>query len=267
MNKRICYITVLLLLLLTSCKDGSKETVVQETDEDKQAKSEMQGIWLNEDDEAVSMKIKGDSIFYADSTLAPVQFKVIADTLVLIGYNESRYPIIKREPHVLQFKNQTGDIVRLTKTDTPEAYASIFDAAPLPELNQNQLLKRDSVIMSGEEKFHIYIQVNPSRYKVVRSSLNADGVQTENVYYDNIINVCIYKGAQRLFSSNIYKKDLKKYVPADYLDQSILSDIIIDKVTTDDIQLIAQVCVPDSPTFYSIRLKVSKNGKLTMSGE
>lgn len=266
MNKKLCYITVSLLLLLTSCKDGSKDTVVQET-EDKQAKAELQGIWLNEDDEAVSMKVKGDSIYYADSTFASVHFEIIADTLVLNGFRETRYPIIRREKHILQFKNQTGDIIRLTKTDNPDAYSSIFERQVKPEINQNQLLKRDSVIISGDDKFHIYIQVNPSRYKVFHTSLNADGVQIENVYYDNIINVCIYKGGERLFSRNIYKKDLRKYVPAEYLDQSILSDIVIDKVTQTDIELLAQVCVPDSPTFYTILLKVSKNGNMTLSRE
>ena len=86
----------------------------------------------------------------------------------------------------------------------------------------------------------------------------------ENVYYDNIINVCVYKGAQRLFSADVHKQDFRKYVPDSYLQQSVLSDIEIDGVAREGVEMTASVCVPDSPTSYKIKMFISKDGKLTM---
>ena len=264
MYLRIIYF-VALVLLLSSCKDNGKPADAV-PEENEAAKKMLQGIWLNEDDDEVSMKIKGDTIFYADSTMQAVCFAVINDSLVVKGYNEMRYPIIKQTEHVFQFRNANGDIVKLVKSDdNGDDYA--FKRQQTVTLNQRQLIKRDTVVCTERYKFHIYVQVNPSTYKVIRTAYNQDGVQVDNVYYDNIINVCVYNGGNRLFSSDFHKQDFKRYIPSDYLAQSVLSDIILDKVSNDGVELCASVCVPDSPTSYIVRLTVSPEGKLRMKRE
>lgn len=251
------------MLFLSSCKDDKKDTVAEE-EENTKAKSMLQGIWLDDEDGEVTAKIKGDTIFYADSTMTPVAFAVIGDSLVLKGYNEVRYAIVKQTSNLFQFKNTTGDIVKLVKSnDSNDSY--FFDNVKPIELNQNQLIKRDSVVFVGDNKYHVYTQVNPSTFKVISTSINDDGVQVDNVYYDNIINVCVYNGGNRIFSSDIHKQDLKKYVPQDYLAQAVLSDIVLDKVSPNGIEMLASVCKPNSPTSYIVRMSISPTGKLTLS--
>lgn len=58
--------------------------------------------------------------------------------------------------------------------------------------------------------------MNPTTYKVYKSSYNDDGVQVDNVYYDNIVNIHVYHGANRVFSRDFHKKDFLKVVPAEF---------------------------------------------------
>jgi hypothetical protein len=249
-------------LLSVSCYDAVRDnTAVLE--EDKDAKALLQGVWTNGDDGEVTMMVKGDSIIYADSMLSPVYFAIIGDTLMLRGNTEARYAITRHTAHLFDFENRNGDAVHLCKSDNPyDKY--IFDGRKPVVLNQHRLIKRDSIVGDGEDRYHVYTQVNPSTYKVVRTSYNENGILVEKVYYDNVINVCVYKGAQRLFSADVYKRDFAKYVPESYLRQAVLSDIGIDGVSNGSVELTASVCVPDSPTSYRIKMIVSKQGKLTM---
>lgn len=264
--RKIFYISfAFVAVLLMSCKDASKNAIVAE-EEDKEAKAMLQGIWINADDDAVTMKVKGDSIIYADSTLAAVCFAVINDSLVLRGYNETRYAIVKQTDHIFQFSNHNGDLVKLVKSDNPDDnYA--FEHRPVASLNQNQLIKRDSIVSGADKKYRVYTTVNPSRYKVVRTGYNQDGLQVETIYYDNIINICIYDGGRRVFSRDMHKQDFAKHVPQQFLAQSILSDIIVDKVSDKGVELLAYICVPDSSTSYIVRIVVSHAGSMTMKGE
>lgn len=255
----------IVLLLLSSCNNGGKGSdVVEEKEENKEAKALLQGIWLDDEDGQVTMKIKGDTIVYADSTMAPVAFAIVDDSLVLRGYNEMRYAVVKQTEHIFQFRNSNGDLVKLVKSENA-ADDYVFQHRKPLTLNQNQLIKRDSVVYAGSNKYHVYVQINPSTYKVVTTSYNDDGVQVDNVYYDNIINLCVYEGSQRLFSSDFHKQDFKKYVPSSYLSQSVLSDITLEKTSEKGLDFLASVCVPDSPTSYLIRLSVSPTGKLSMT--
>lgn len=253
-------LSALALPLLFSCKGGGKGDVRGE--ENAEAKRMLQGVWIGEDD-AVMMRVKGDSITYADSTMATVAFAIVGDSLVMHGYRDTQYAIVKQTPHLFVFRNQTGDVVRLVKSDNRDDNA-VFDNRPKPALNQRRLIKRDTIVTAGERRYHVYTQVNPSTYKVVRTTLNQDGVQVDNVYYDNIINICVYDGARRLFSRDIRKQDFKRHVPGDYLAQSVLSDITVTAADTRGVSLEASVCVPDSYTSYIIDLNVSPAGHLSM---
>lgn len=247
--------------LLASCKDAGK--IVAKEEEDEAAKKMLQGTWLGEDD-CVAFCVKGDTIYYNDSTMAPVEFAIINDSLVLRGSTETRYAIEKQTQHIFRFRNHNGDIVSLAKSDNPTDTVSIQRQ---PQLNQRQLIKRDTVAIEDGHKYHVYIQVNPSTYKVYRSKLNDNGVQVDNIYYDNIINVCIYDGGNRLFSRDIHKQDFSRHVPKGYLSQSVLSDITVETISTAGIKMNAIICVPDSPTSYIVAMTVTPDGRLSMKIE
>lgn len=233
-----------------------------EVQEDTAAKKMLQGIWLNDDDEDdVAFRVKGDTIYYPDSTSQPVYFYIADDTLVMKGVNVSKYPIVKQAAHIFQFKVQNGDIVKLVKTKD-ESYLREFTSQPPVVLNQNTLIKRDTVVEGGEEKLHLYVQVNPTSYKVFKSSYNDDGVEVDNVYYDNIVNINVFHGARKIFGQDFHKQDFMHVVPQEFLKQAILSDIIFMKVDTDGVHYKAVLAMPDSSVSYQVELVVSLQGKL-----
>lgn len=248
--------------LMAGCSQkANKPDTLQE---DTQAKKLLQGIWVNEDDEDdVAFRAQGDTIYYPDSTSQPVYFYIAGDTLVMKGANVSKYPIVKQAAHIFQFKVQNGDVVRLVKTDD-QSYLKEFTQEPPVALNQNTLIKRDTIVGNADDRYHLYMQVNPTTYKVYKTSYNDDGVEVDNVYYDNIVNLNVFKGARKLFGKDFHKADFAKLVPASFLKQAILSDIVFGKVDSEGLHCFAILAMPDSSTSFQVEIIVSPDGKMTM---
>ena len=194
MRKSITFL-FLLIVVLSGCKRQEPKTI--SIGEDRQAKKLLQGIWINEEDDDVAFRAKGDTIYYPDSTSQPVYFRIYGDTLELRGANSVKYQIVKQSAHLFQFKNQNGETVKLVKSDDPIDKIEFIGKRPVA-LNQNQLIKRDSILMYNGERYHTYIQVNPTTYKVVKPVYNDEGVEVDNVYYDNIIHISVFQGARQL---------------------------------------------------------------------
>lgn len=266
LGERLALMVVLLcgLALLEGC--GKKANEVQAPPEDTHAKELLQGIWLNEDDEDVAFRVKGDTIFYPDSTIQPVYFYVCSDTLVMKGAMEVKYPVVKQSAHLFVFKSQSGDVIKLVKT-SDKSYLESFQPKQTVALNQNTLIKRDTIVGLGEDRYHLYVQVNPTSYKVLKSSLNDDGVQVDNIYYDNIVNLNVFHGATKIFSRDFRKKDFEKKIPAAFLKQAILSDIVYDGIDKDGVHYLAIVAMPDSYLSYQVKVTVSFSGRLTILPE
>ena len=248
------------LLMMVGCShkaDKQGEMVA----ENAAVKKMLQGIWLNDDEDDVAFRVKGDTIYYPDSTSQPVYFYIAGDTLVMKGANVVKYPIVKQAAHIFQFKIQNGDIVKLVKTNDA-SYLRQFTQQPPVALNQNTLIKRDTIVSHADEKYHLYVQVNPTTYKVYKSSYNDDGVEVDNVYYDNIVNINIFQGARKLFGKDFHKEDFKKKVPAEFLKQAILSDISFLKIDAEGIHYMAVLAMPDSSLSYQVELVVSHDGKM-----
>lgn len=251
-------------LILPGCRDRQRENAAQE---DLRAKQMLQGVWVNDDDGEPAWKVKGDTIYFPDATSQPLHFEVVADTLVLTGANTMKYPVIRQMPHVFQFKNQNGEVVRLDKSANPDD-ALAFDATPpegsaTVELNQQRLIKRDTIVTFGGERYHCYTQVNPTSYKVYKSSYNEDGVEVDNVFFDNIIHISVFKGARKVFSRDFRKNDFRKEVPSDFLKQGVLNDMTLMKVDAAGVHYDASICLPDSPNSYEIEVAVSFDGRLS----
>ena len=251
-----------LLAAMASCGQKSAGKDSAEVKEDTAAKKMLQGIWLDGDDEDdVVFRVKGDTIYYPDSTSQPVYFYIAGDTLVMKGANTTKYPIIKQAAHIFQFKVLNGDIMKLVKTDDASYLQQFLHQQPVV-LNQNTLIKRDSVVYAGDEKLHLYVQVNPTTYKVFKSSYNDDGVEVDNVYYDNIVNVNIYRGAGKIFGRDFRKEDFEGQVPHEFLKQAILSDIVLKKVDTDGLHYRVVLAMPDSSMSYQVEIIISLEGKM-----
>ena len=163
-NYLVIAFACLLLFGLCKSRDAKLDSALTE---DLKAKQMLQGIWVNEDEEDVAFRAKGDSIFYPDTTSQPVSFQVFGDTLVLHGANNVKYLIVKLKPHLFIFKNQNGETVRLTLSND-KADLMAFDTRRPQALNQNRLIKRDTVVTFEGQRYHSYVQVNPTTFKVVK---------------------------------------------------------------------------------------------------
>ncbi len=247
--------------MLGAC--GHKTDKTSMPQEDITAKKMLQGIWVDNDAQTVAFKVKGDTIYYPDTTSIPAYFQIIEDTLVLQGVNNVKYPIVKQAQHLFIFKNQNGDEVKLVRSDDPDD-ANAFRHEKPQAINQNQTIRRDTVVTYNGERYHCYVQVNPTTFKVVKSSYNDEGVEVGNIYYDNIVNLNIYHGATKLFSRDFRKQQFESYIPKNQLEQAILNDLLIKNIDQEGIHYLASLGIPDNISSFQVEVIVGYNGKLKM---
>ena len=132
-------------------------------------------------------------------------------------------------------------------------------------LNQGKKVKKDTVMAYKDKHYHAYTQVNPTTYKVYRQTTNSDGLRVESIYYDNIVYIALYEGQQKVFGSNITKAEFSTLVPQAYLDQAVLSEIIVDRAGEKGVRFIAVLSIPDSYTNYRVNIDIDAQGKKTLS--
>ncbi len=262
-NRLVFLLLLTACFVILSCKGDNKSEVATRT-EDTQAKSLLQGIWIDSDEENVVFKVKGDTIYYPDSLSQPIKFAIYSDTLEFQSANESKYAILKQTAHVFEFKNQNGDIVKLVKSDDP-SFEMQFAPKKTITVNQNQILKSDTVVFCSNERYHSYVQVTPTKYKVFKTTYNDDGMEQESVYFDNTIHIGLFKQENKVYSKDFRKNDFKKFVPEDFLRQSILSDINLKRSESDGVWYEAELAIPDTYMSYNVNIFISTNGKMKMS--
>ena len=256
MNRLLIMITgVVLSVMLWSC--GGKTPV----EESREAKALLQGTWMDEESEDVLFTMKGDTVYYADSTSMPAYFKVVEDTLY-IGKNAG-YHIERQTDHLLWFRNQNGELMKLEKVDQEE-FADV-QGTPQPQLTIQQLsevLKRDTVVFKDGKRYHCYIAINPTRYKVIYSTVNEDGLSVDEVFYDNIVNICIVKDNYQIFKRDLHKKDYAKQINGDFLEKAILNDMNFKTVDADGFHFTASLCQPNGASCYLVDNIVSEKGDI-----
>lgn len=252
---------IAVMTLLSSCK--SKETESTEQTEDLAAKKTAQGVWIDEVEGDVVFRILGDTLYYPDGIGEPASFRIKNDTLFINTSSPTMYKIKQLTAHSLRLINADGDELDLLRSDTKTDLAHFTkNQHKESQINQGLLIKRDSVMTLGDKRYHAYVQVNPTKYKVLKQNITADGMTIDNAYYDNIIHLSVYEGARKVYSHDIFKKDFSKHVPAGYLEHSILSDILIRDITSEGVNFEAIIAEPESYTSYNIKITISDEGKV-----
>ncbi len=164
---------------------------------DPEMEAMLEGVWINDEDGTAAFRAAGDTIYYPDRTVMPVHFRIYKDTIYLDGNGVTKYAIEKFTPHVLCFRNRNNETVKLVKSaealSDDEFYGGRDDYSG-EEINQ-QLQKRDTVVVAGERRYHCYVQVNPTTFKVLKNGVNDEGMDVGKIYYDNIVNLTVYTGA------------------------------------------------------------------------
>lgn len=251
------FLLTVVLTIFFSCQDN--KSVVPS--EDEGAKAMLQGIWVEEESGDVSMRIIGDSIFYTDSTSMPSYFRIVGDSLVM-GSGTS-YAIVKQTENLFWFTNQNGDVVKLQKSNDPVDETEFVHDTPSVMTYTHQV-KMDSVVTYDGERYHWYIAINPTKYKVVKRSYNDDGLEVENVYYDNIMHVSVFKGAQRLFSSDFKKQMYAGLVPEKFLNDAVLANMEYSRADAEGLHFNATLCIPDEASCYVVETLVDYRGQKKM---
>ena len=100
----------MLAVALSSC--GTPQQKASALEENKEAKSLLEGIWLDDNTETALLRVKGDTLFYADAATAPVAFKIIGDSLITYGARTNGYKIEKQGEHIFWFHSAVGDVIR-----------------------------------------------------------------------------------------------------------------------------------------------------------
>lgn len=264
-NGRIPIIAIVLLLAMSGfigCRN--RKSTVPRREENMQAKALLQGIWVDEETSEVAFKAKGDTIFYPDTTSMPAYFRIYGDSLILGDTkDEDQYVIVKQAAHIFWFKNQNGDMVKLVKSDNPsDALEFIHNRSRVR--NYTEVVKRDTVVMYQGERHHLYVAINPTKYKVNSTSYNDDGVSVDNVYYDNIIHISIFKGAQQLFSRDFNKQMYAAQVPAHFLDHAVFTNMEYEHADAAGFHFNATLCIPDVASCYLVATTISESGKVKM---
>lgn len=248
---------IMLAAALVGCNSRSGSSPA----ESKEAKQMLQGVWVDAETGDVSFQVKGDTIFYSDTTSMPAYFKIIGDSLVL-GSGTS-YAVVKQSPNLFWFTNQNGDMVKLQKSDDPAVGLEFVRDKP-QVLTYTQQVKKDSVVMFNGERYHWYVAINPTKYKVVSRTYNDDGLEVENVYYDNIMHISVFHGSRQLFSSDIRKQDYEKLIPANFLEEAILSAMDFTHIDAEGLHFNATVCRPDGASCYMVDTQIAFTGQQTM---
>lgn len=220
----------------------------------------LQGIWIDEETEEVSFRAEGDTIFYPDSTSQASYFCIVHDSLVL---GNQRYFIEKQTQHVFWFRNQNGDIVKLVKSDNPAEQESFVHDNQPKILTYTEVVKTDSVVMYNGQRYHWYLAINPTKYKVTITSYNDNGMEVNNVYYDNIMHISVFQGATQLFSRDFKKQMYTEKIPASFLQQAVLSNMEFSRIDAQGFHFDATLCIPDGASCYRVENVISLKGELT----
>ena len=195
------YLIVVLAAMFSACGANQDKEALQE--EDREAKEKLQGIWLDDNTEAAVLQVAGDTIYYADAAVAPVAFKIIGDTLTTYGARINNYKIEKQGEYIFWFHSLVGDVIRLHRAENNADSLSFIHEQEVPVYTE--VIKKDSVVMYDNTRYRGYVYINPSRIKVMRPGVSEEGLSVDNVYYDNIIHICVYEGKRSLFASTPIK--------------------------------------------------------------
>ena len=258
------YVSLLTFFVITIGSCGKKEKAKDDAEKENiEAKKMLSGIWMDADEESVIFKAAGDSLFYPDSTSAPVKFIIRDDTLFLIGGRTSKYKIVKQTPNVFVFFNNNGELIRLVRSENVND-SLLFVRSSNISVNQNKVIKSDTIVSNDAKSYHCYAQINPTTYKIYRTSMNDEGIEVENVYYDNTVHVSVFSGATKLYSKDFRKSDFASYVPKGVLEQCVLSDVRFESIDSSGFKYSAILAIPDTPSCFIVNLMLSFDMKLTM---
>ncbi len=244
-----------------SC-NGKQQKITEKT-ENLELKATLQGVWLDDHTESPVLQLKGDSIYYFDTSIAPVAFKIIDDSLITKGAQTTSYYIAKQSEYTLWLKSEIGDLIQLSKEENAVDSIVFPKSKAETSVPSSDVIQKDHIVFFNNIRYRGYVYINPSQIKVVRPEYSEEGFQIDHIYYDNIIHICVYEGKNKLFGKDVLKKDFEGVVPDEFLQWAILSDMEFIGVNANGYQYRASICVPNEASCYLVNLSISEEGEIS----
>lgn len=254
-------VLIVLAVSLASC--GSNQSREVSEKEDLTAKQLLQGVWLDDETDMPLMHIEGDSIYYADPQNAPVSFKIVHDTIYVYGNETVAYKIDRQTEYSFWFHSLADEIVKLHKSENAED-SLVFTNREVEVIPTTpEVIKKDSIVMYKGTRYRGYVYINPSKMKVIKTSYS-EGISLDNVYYDNVIHICVYEGRQMLYGQDITKKMFADIFPEEFLSQTILADMNFAGVDSKGYHYQATLRIPESSVYNLIDMTIGFDNKLNI---
>ena len=253
-------ISMVLVMMLASCNNAKNGEASDK--EDLTAKRLLQGIWLDDETDIPLMRINGDKNYYLDPQNLPVYFKVIRDTIYVRGNTPIAYKIDRQTEYSFWFHSLSDEIVKLYKSDNPEDTLAFSNQETEITPSIPEVVKKDSVVVYKGTRYRGYVYINPSQMKVIKTSYSEEGIGIDNVYYDNVIHICVYEGRNLLYGKDITKKMFVDIFPEEELKQSILTDMNFMGVDGKGYHYEATLRVPESSVYHLVNLTISPDKQL-----
>lgn len=254
-----------MLLMLTACT-GKREAVSYHEEGDPVAMRMLQGIWTDAETDIPLLRVEGDSIYYADPQSLPVRFKVVHDSIYLFSTQSPvAYKIDKQSEWEFWFHAQSDDVVKLYKSE--DVSDALFFRKQQVEViaSTPQVIRKDSVILYNGVRYRGYAYINPSSMKVMKTSYSEGGLAVENVYYDNVIHICVYEGKKLLYGQDVQKQLFASLFPDNYLSQTILSDMNFVAIDQHGFHYEATLGIPETQVYYLVHLTITPDKQLVMA--
>ena len=77
------------------------------------------------------------------------------------------------------------------------------------------------------------------------------------------MNLAVYNGNRRLYSSDLRKEAFMNEVPEQFLKQAVFSDLYFDRVDNEGIHFFSILAIPETSISYMVESIVKFNGSLT----
>ena len=261
MTKLYKYTAIISFFFFYSC--AGKQSQTMSVKENLEMKTMLQGTWMDEDTETPMICIKGDSIHYMTSGTLPVAFRIIEDSLITYGTEPTSYYIVKQNEYMLWLQSDMGGIIKMNRADESESIHSVnFHVQTKEPEPTKEVIQKDRIEFYKDVRYRGYVYINPSQIKVTRPTYSDEGFKMDNVYYDNVIHICVYEGKNKLFSKDVYKKDFSEVVPEEFLQWAILADMEFIGVNEKGYQYQATISIPDEITSYIVNLSISTDGSI-----
>lgn len=253
------FLIFIFAIISIGCSDNKRLNNLEKP-EDKKAKELLQGIWIDSDNEIPLMCIKGDTIYHSDPQNAPVYFKIIKDSLYTLGHSTTSYHIDKQTEYTFWIHSLSGNVIKLHKSENPND-SLVFCNSRVEVISMaREVLQKDSIVFYNNTRYRAYVYINPSKMMVTKTVYSNEGLGVDNVYYDNIIHICVYKGKERVYAKDITKQMFDQIVSSDFLSNAVLADINFINVSPSGFLYQANVSIPESYVHQLINLTVGFDG-------